>query len=204
MITTRRSENGNYESLLESRDSNVALLERKVETEKNYVAEEGFKVETAEEARERMQRNLDKLLNYDRYSDVAEATVITENIVTEEVSMSDEDIRPTSTTMQFGDAEVEKIYNEMPSEDRAEKIYKLNSKGKFVVALYALAITVIMALIIINTSVLSALSRENSQKQSDLDQIVSEYTTVNSEIQQKTSDEYVSKLAENEYGMIRG
>lgn len=204
MITTRRSENGNYQNFSDRNSSNVAVLERKYAEEKCYDVAEEYKVESAEEARERMQRNLDKLLNYERYSDVQEATVITENVVSEEVAMSDEDIRPTSTTMQFGDGEVEKIYNEMPSEDRAEKIYKLNSKGKFAVVLYALAVTVIMALIIINTSVLSALSRENSQKQSDLDQIVNEYSTVNSEIEQRTSDEYVSRLAESEYGMIRG
>jgi hypothetical protein len=193
-----------YQSFSEKNGSDVAVLERRASVEQNYDVQEGYKVETADEARERMQRNLDKLLNYDRYSDVQEATVITENVVNEEFAVADEDIRPTSTTMQFGDGEVEKIYNEMPSEDRAEQIYKLNSKGKFAVVLYALAVTVIMALIIINTSVLSALSRENSQKQSDLDQIVSEYSTVSSEIEQKTSDEYVSGLAENEYGMIRG
>jgi hypothetical protein len=202
MITTRRSENGNYQSFSDRNGSDVAVLERRITEENSFDVAEEYKVETPEQARERMQRNLDKLLNYDRYSDVQEATVITENVV-KEVAVSDEDIRPTSTTMQFGDGEVEKIYNEIPSEDRAEKIYKLNSKGKFAVVLYALAVTVIMALIIINTSVLSALSRESMQKQSTLDQIVNEYSTVNSEIEEKTSDEYVSRLAEGEYGMIK-
>ena len=67
--------------------------------------------------------------------------------------------------------------------------------------LYAVAITIIMALIILNTSVLSVLSRQNAEKTATLNEIVSEYSELNSEIQYRTSNDYISGVAENEYGM---
>ena len=59
MITTRRLDGTNSIYSNESRAS-VALLEK--EEVKDYNAE--IKEESLEEAKERMQRNLDKLLNY--------------------------------------------------------------------------------------------------------------------------------------------
>ena len=67
MVTTRRS----TESVMSAdrdRNGGVALLERPIANEVIAPNRE----ENLEEARERMQRNLDKLLNYDRAAEQVE------------------------------------------------------------------------------------------------------------------------------------
>lgn len=205
MVTTRRSSNSTIEAFT-TNNSSVALLEREIPSNYNeYLGAEARlnEVDVTEE-KERRQKNLEKLLNYDRYSETyADAPAVDYVEKVETVDMSEEDIRPTSTTMQFGDEEnLEKIYNEMKAVEKGEEVsYRLNGRGKFVVVMYALAITVIMALIILNTSILSVLSRQNAQKSADLQNVMNEYSSINTEIQEKTSNDYVIGVAENEYGM---
>ena len=156
MITTRRSE-GNTINAYESENGNVMLLERR-ETE--TVAN----TESVDQARARMQDNLEKLLNYDRYSEIQNSVMVEsapvcepETFVEENKMFADEDIRPTSTTMQFGDGDIEKMRMDMREEQHEEQSgsYRLNGKGKLVVVLYALVVTVILALIAVNSGMLA-------------------------------------------------
>ena len=79
--------------------------------------------EDLSEAKER-RKNLDKLLNYDRYSEEVETvTEITDSAAVASpapTSFSDEDIRPTSTTMQFGE-DIDSIREEMNAAKSEEK-----------------------------------------------------------------------------------
>ena len=66
-----------------------------------------------------MQRNLEKLLNYDRFTEenmggtlVEERVDVAEEVQTN-ITCSDEDTRPSSTTMQFADGEIEHVYSDM-------------------------------------------------------------------------------------------
>ena len=179
------------------------------------------KDETDEEARLRMQRNLNRLLNYDRVEEVpAPAAVETVEAVAapaapvreeipempvETVAMEEEDIRPTSTTMQFGDGETEGVYNDMArTREEAKESYKLNAKGKIIVALYALAVTVILALIIINTGVLASIKNGNNSLRAEISGLTAESEALAGRIETVSSDEYVINVAENEYNMIKG
>ena len=197
------------------RGSSIDLLERKT-TSSSAVVEETTD-ESYREAKERMQSNLQKLLNYDRFSevgyvqDVEMASVITpekEEVVEEAVStvaFSDEDIKPTSTTLQFGDGEVEKVYSDMQRQKEAQKAsFSLNGKGKLVVVLYSLAVTVILALIILNTGVLATIKSGNQAKASILSDKVAEYQVVSQRIDAISSNDYVIDIAKNDYGMIKG
>ena len=94
MITTRRPER--YSATDNSVRGGVDLLEREVAYETVAPQRE----ESREEAKARMQRNLDRLLNYDRYSEMeAEEAAAVEDAPAEEIkAYSDEDIRPTTTT----------------------------------------------------------------------------------------------------------
>ena len=184
------------------RGSAIDLLERKTAVS-NTVTEE--RDETLEQAKERMQSNLQKLLNYDRYSEVVEeAPAPVKEEVASAVAFSDEDIKPTSTTLQFGDGEVEKVYSDMQRQKEAQKTsFALNGKGKLVVVLYSLAVTVILALIVLNTGVLASLKNGNAAKASLLNEKVAEYQVVSQSIDSISSNEYVIDVAENDYGMIK-
>ncbi len=213
MVTTRRDEKTTTYSQSQ-RGSAIDLLERKVPS---YSAITEDRVEESlEEAKERMQKNLDKLLNYDRYTEMgyvqdiemASSVVpeISETATVSEspVAFSDEDIKPTTTTLQFGDGEVDKVYDDMQRQKESQKSsYRLNGAGKLVVVLYSLAVTVILALIILNTGVLASLRSGNEAKSSVLSEKVAEYQMLSEKIDALSSNERVIDIAENDYGMIK-
>ncbi len=214
MVTTRRDEKTStyYES---QRGSAIDLLERKVPSYSAITEEKSE--ESFEEAKERMQKNLDKLLNYDRYTesgyvqDIEMASVVTPETtptaieVEAPVAFSEEDIKPTSTTLQFGDGEVDKVYDDMQKQKESQKsTYRLNGAGKLVVVLYSLAVTVILALIILNTGVLASLRSGNEAKAAILSEKVAEYQMLSEKIDAVSSNERVIDIAENEYGMVKG
>ncbi len=196
MLTTRRnttnsSEGGSAIDVLDRRSASA--FDREVSTE-----------ERAQE-REIMHRNLNKLL-YGEPSVEEEIPVEEEpKLEVKEQAIADEDIRPTSTTMQFGDGDVSHVYNDMEMQkDREKNGYKLNSKGKIVVMLYALTVMVILALIVINTGVLASLKRTNQARAEELGNRIAMYGALTEEINAVSADDYVISVAENTYGMIKG
>jgi ribosomal protein L2 len=131
MVTTRRSSNQvtNAFEQFATAGGNVMILERPASAEEVVApvatakpVKGGFTEEQLREAEER-RKNLDRLLNYDRYSEQMSAAVVTEEhetvsaekVAEVEVALSDEDIKPTSTTMQFGE-DIEGIREEMMME----------------------------------------------------------------------------------------
>ena len=211
MVTTKRaSYESNASAFSSGTNSGVQLLEKS--STKTYNTDSLPVTETLEETKLRMQRNLDKLLNYDRYTEEVEnvSPVYEETQVVEEVSSFldnsvDEDIRPSSTTMQFGDADLEQMYKEMNrASEQTSESYKLNTKGKIVVAIYAVIVTLIFALIVVNTGVLTVLSRANEVKASELAEKQAEFSALTGEIESISSNEYVLEVAQNELGMVKG
>lgn len=199
MVTTRRSSDivNTYDN---GTRGGVGLLERP--SAYSAPAETAPKIsETESQAKERMQKNLDKLLNYDRYS---EQQVVDQAVAPVDESFADEDIRPTSTTMQFGD-DIDQIREEMHQAAVVEEhsSYRLNNKGKLVMVLYAIAVTVILALIILNTGVLASLSDTASAKSAELNAAIEEYNAVQTQIENISSSDYIIDVAENDYGMIK-
>ncbi len=165
--------------------------------------EEVNSVEQTTEAQER-RKNLDKLLNYDRFTEQSSAVIQdeTEQII-QETALSDEDIRPTSTTMQFGD-DIDQIRREISRANQEQKqSYALNSKGKLVITLYALAVTVILALIILNTGVLANLNNTIEARVAQLDSTVARYEAVQEEIGRISDSQYIIDYAQNQLGMVK-
>ena len=54
------------------------------------------------------------------------------------------------------------------------------------------------------TGVLASLSTQTQQKSAELNQTVMQYESIQSEIENMTSSEYVKDIAMNEYGMVQG
>ncbi len=199
MITTRRSSevsNRFFDNNVSN--SNVAVLER---TEN--VVSAPVKDEVDAEIRSKMQENLDRLLNYDRYSEQNVEEIAVQDVqVVNEASLTEDDYRPTSTTMQFGEGESEQIYNEMRQQESEESTsYQLNGKGKLVIVLYALLVTVMLALITINAGIIPTLSNKVEAKAAEYSgrvEILSELQTENDYLM---SSEHVSSWAEQNGGI---
>lgn len=207
MVTTKRSTNtsSSYDS------TNVALLERNVPVSyEDYLVNVPTQEDSYDDAREKMRENLNRLLNYDRYSAevVADAPVSqptvenVETVVNSTYVLDNEDIRPTSTTMQFGDIDAGEIQNEMKSEVTAHEGYKLSSKGKLLVVLYSLVVAVVMALIMVNTGVLTGLNTAKAQALSTLNEKQGIYAEIVAENEELANPENIINWAENN-GMIK-
>ena len=145
MVTTKRNNIYN-----ERGSSTITLIkERNVSSFEEFMGSTNVRGETDNEARVRMQKNLDRLLNYDRYNgenmsaviDDARVDTTIETPVAVETSAPvkeflDEDIKPTSTTLQFGDVSSDGIVKDLSRQKNQEKgSYKLSSKGKLLVVL---------------------------------------------------------------------
>ncbi len=201
MVTTRRSAEmveTTYDSA--SNRGGVDLLER---PQLKAQVEQTESEVSATEQTERMQKNLYKLLNYDRFTQ-ENMQVKQAEAEKEVVAFSDEDIRPTSTTMQFGD-DIEQIREEMKkSEEIEDSSYRLNGKGKIAVILYSLVVTVILALIVLNTGILATFSAKESAISEKLDAKIVEYNKIVENIDNISSPDYIINVAQNQYGMVSG
>ena len=222
MITTRRSQ-----SEITNERTNVATLEREVPTSfDEYLVKDA--VNEADDLkvseRARISQNLDLLMNYEKYLDQKEEPVKAEapvkakaeapaapyfaperaqTVEIPEKTAAAEDLKPSSTTMQFTETDMDTLYQDLQQEEES-KGYYLNAKGKLMIALYALVVVAIMALIIINTSVLSALNLSFREKSENLAALQSRYEEMNRELDEISSDEHVIEIAEDEYNMIKG
>ena len=201
MVTTRRSteiESKTFETT--STRGGVDLLERPRALEQ---VEQSQAETNSTSQSEKMRQNLYNLLNYDRFTE--ENMQVSEPEIAQEVSnFADEDIRPTSTTMQFGD-EIEQIREEMKkSEVIEESAYHLNAKGKVAVILYSLVVTVILALIVLNTGILATFTSREKAISASLNEKVVEYNQVMSNVENISSPDYIIDVAQNQYGMVNG
>ena len=206
MLTTKRIQN--YSNLeTESVRGGVDLLERN----SNYSAHNSTYVndENISEVRDRMQKNLDKILNYDKFQgeEVASVSVDSKEKVDEVVAstvaldVQEDDITPTSTTMQFGDANIDQIYNDMNRSQKKEAGYHLNAKGRLVVVLYALVVTVILALIALNTGVLADMKSAKVEQLNTIEQLQNSFNAQIEQLENISSKDYVIDKAINDLGM---
>lgn len=198
MLTARRSnESTNNAYSTSSKSAGVQVLERP----ETYEEKNSATPVISDNAAAEMHKNLEKLLNYDRYSAEMQEEVVSESAMVVS-DISEEDIRPTSTTMQFGE-DIDVIREEMSkSKEDEEHSYRLNNKGRVVLALYAVVVSVIMALIIINTGVLSNLSEETASRSAELNEAMNRHVEIQTEIEYMSSNEYINGKA-NEMGMIK-
>ena len=196
MVTTRRSTvvmNNSFENATSK--GGVGLLEKTEICEENAIELDSNVSQT-----ERMQQNLQKLLNYDRFNEENMQQAVVNEAVRD---FAEEDIRPTSTTMQFGDDSLEQIREDMRASEIEETSYRLNTKGKIAVMLYSLVVTVILALIVLNTGILTRLSQTETAMVNSVNTKVAEYNTLMSEIDSISSPDYVIESAQN-LGMTKG
>ena len=157
-----------------------------------------------EDARERQYAkdatNLDKILGM---QDADDTKILGEKIRTP-LKEVDEDLIPSSTTMQFESDEDNDIYEEVrpKNETDLQKKYKINTKGKVLIAVYALVIATILSLIVINSRMLRSLDNSISGYTGKITELTEQYTNVNAELDYVKSDEVIIEKAEA-MGMVK-
>ena len=84
---------------------------------------------------------------------------------------AEEDITPTSTTIQY---RTDLYRDEQREVSEEKKGHALTAKGKLLMAVYAVVVVVVLALIIINTSVLNTLDSAVAEREQQLNAMVSQ------------------------------
>ena len=193
-----------------------------LKTESEVLAENSRQNET-------MKSNLDRILHYERYrnngepvasevkSDTASAVEeyfrrgetaqrtsapeIRESVAAPRVEES-EDLRPSSTTMQFESAENNDIYEDLnyKRESKAEENFRISSKGKMLIAIYSAVVILILSLIIINARMLKSLDGSLSTRNERVDELQKTYERVSDDYSDAMSDEAIDAWAK-EHGM---
>ena len=79
----------------------------------------------------------------------------------------------------------------------------MNAHGKLLLAVYTIVVATILALIIINTSVLSSLKSGNAAGAERLEALRGSYEQVAEELDRVSSDEHVIDVATGEYNMVK-
>lgn len=144
--------------------------------------------------------NLDKILGM---QDADDTKIFGENVKAP-LREFDEDLIPSSTTMQFESDEDNDIYEEVrpKNETDLQKKYKINTKGKVLIAVYALVIATILSLIVINSRMLKSLDNSISGYAGKITELTEQYTNVNAELDYVKSDEVIIEKAEA-MGMVK-
>ncbi len=145
--------------------------------------------------------NLDKILGM---QDADDAKILGENVISAPSVEKDEDLMPSSTTMQFESYDDNDIYEEVrpKNETDLQKKYKINTKGKVLIAVYALVVATILSLIVINSRMLKSLDNSISGYSGKITELTEEYTKVNAELDYVKSDAVIIEKAEA-FGMVK-
>ena len=118
----------------------------------------------------------------------------------------EEESTPGRTTMQF--VEEEQLHTN-PYEDfrgdyevENDKRYRINTKGKVLIAVYAIVVAAIFALIILNTRLLKNMNNAISSQQSRLESLKQETEQLREELSSVSDDEEIERRA-LEMGMVK-
>lgn len=106
------------------------------------------------------------------------------------------DLTPTATTIQYRT----ELYRDEQQSTVEEKKGALTAKGKLLMAIYAIVVVVVLALIIVNTSVLKTLDGEMAAREAQLSEAVARYESLQNDIEVAKSEETIRNWGES-HGM---
>ncbi len=145
--------------------------------------------------------NFDRIINYDAYTRT-DAVKETQQTVNTFVSGYNYDANPSSTTMQFENMPKAEIYQDYRVEADYATTTKVRTSAKVAVVILSLVIAMLSALVVFNTSLLKNMSTSIDGKLSELQALEQEYTSLQEELSDVSSDQTIIDKAQNEYGMV--
>lgn len=110
------------------------------------------------------------------------------------------DLMPTETTTQYRD----NLYREeqrVTAVEEKKPRTALSARSKLMIMIYSIVVVVILALIIVNTSVLNTLDGEVAMREAELNAAIAEQSRIEAEIEISTDPSTIIDRAENELGM---
>ena len=107
------------------------------------------------------------------------------------------DLKPSTTTMQFEKSEQNDIYQEIrPAvSSKEEKGYKINTRSKVLIAVYALVVVTIFSLIILNSRMLKNLDNSIDNYSAQVAELTVERNEIMNELNQVMSDDVIIEKA---------
>ena len=121
----------------------------------------------------------------------------------EQPEFYDEDAYPSVTTMQFKErgANPYEDYREENETYRSRR-FKVTTKGKVLVAVYALVVMTILLLIVLNTRLLKDMNAQIATQQTRIATLKQETQMLNERLEYVKSDEVVEQKAAEDLGMV--
>lgn len=115
-----------------------------------------------------------------------------------------ENLRPTSTTMQFESSQDNDIFEDVGYKQivKHEENFSISGKGKLLIAVYALVVALILSLVIINSRMLRSLDSSISAFGTKIENLNAEYAKISEELDVANGEEAISKWA-TEHGYQR-
>ena len=149
----------------------------------------------------RIPENFDRIIHYDTYSKPQQVKDM-HNVYVEHSTGINQNLRPTSTTMQFQGINKAEIYKDV--RENATTTYqtatKTSSKSKLVVAFMTVAIVLLSVLIVFNTALLKSLNQTIFEKQAQVESLISQNNDALNSLEEVSSDQAIIDAA-NKLGM---
>lgn len=198
MLTFKRNETSENKSdtMVMDRDGVVSAFD---------IIEEAKVGETEQQLKERKSRCLDRLLNYEQYTATKEAPSA-EDVLERAISdvdgvrLTKEDILPSSTTMQFEGEDTEDVLENEISIVSSRRVKPI---GKLLIVAYCALVSIIMALIVVNTGIINSLDDSATEKRDKINDLQSQYGQVIDDVDYVNSEDYIKDVVENEYEMVK-
>lgn len=145
--------------------------------------------------------------NHERENAARTSAADFEQILKSPATAEADDIYPSETTMQFNGHDRKYIYedfhtekDEVVTEENSD--YRVNTKGKILITVYALVVLTIFTLIILNTRLLKNMNESLSQQEARVAVMQEQAAKLQAEYEFVSSDEEVIRRAE-EMGMVK-
>lgn len=121
------------------------------------------------------------------------------------MSYTTDEAKPSATTLQFASDEIgsDPFENYREKGESVDKKYTINTKGKILIAVYALVVVTVFALIILNTRLLKTMNATSKAKEAEIVKLSQEVNQLYDELDYVSSDEVIEEKAA-EKGMIKG
>lgn len=131
-----------------------------------------------------------------------------ENVTNRTVRTDNIDLIPSPTTMQFVGKERSYLYEDFNNrenhiEDDDNVSYRINTKSKIMIAVYALVVLTIFTLIVLNTRLLKTMDDNINEQEATIQTLTEENIQLHNQFEFVSSNEEVLRRAA-EMGMVEG
>ena len=117
--------------------------------------------------------------------------------------VTEEELKPTPTTMQFIGMEKDEFELKRPSEDTKESVkFRLSAKAKLFIVIYTAVIALLFTLIVLNTKALSSLNADIEYMTASVRAAAQESAALESKLQSVSTFDYIAKYAKEILGMV--